>query len=130
MIAQVMTGLGLVVAGTVVGVHASHRRPVPADIAAQLKAALQSSNDAVMKQVADALVTGAGGKWRNQGEIVRKATLAATADSKLPADIRALYNAALSSADPATMKQIATSLKTKHPHLAGNLNDVAKILGG
>lgn len=125
-----MTGLGLVVAGTAIGVHASHRRPVPADIAAQLKAALQSTNDAVMKQVADALATGAGGKWRYQGEIVRKATLAATATSKVPADLRALYNAALSSGDPATMKQIAASLKTKQPHLAGNLNDVAKILGG
>ena len=130
MIAQVLTGLGVVVAGTAIGVHASHRRPVPADVAAQLKAALKSTNDAVMKQVADALATGAGGKWKYQGEIVRKATLAATADSKWAADVRALYNAALTSAEPATMKQVAASLKAKAPYLANNLNDVAKILGG
>jgi hypothetical protein len=129
MIAQVMTGLGLVVVGTAVGVHASHRRPLPADLAAQLKAALGTRTAAPLEQIKAAWTTALGGKWRYQAEIALKAFKAGT-DSKVAADIAALYQSALASGDPATMKQIATSLKTKQPHLAGNLNDVAKILGG
>jgi hypothetical protein len=129
MIAQVMTGLGLVVVGTAVGVHASHRRPLPADLAAQLKAALRAGTVAPLEQIKTIWTTALNGKWRYQAEIALKA-FKAGGDAKLPADLAALYLGALRSADPATMKQIATSLKTKQPHLAGNLNDVAKILGG
>jgi len=124
-----MTGLGLVVAGTAIGVHASHRRPLPADLAAQMKAALGSGSDLPLEQLKAAWTTALNGKWRYQAEIAYKAYTAGKG-GKLPADIAALYQAALQSADPATMKQIATGLKTKQPHLAGNLNDVAKILGG
>jgi hypothetical protein len=130
MIAQVMTGLGLVVAGTAIGVHASHRRPLPADLAAQMKAALGSGSDLPLEQLKTAWTTALNGKWRYQAEIVYKAFTAGKAGGKLPADVAALYQAALKSADPATMKQIAITIKTKQPHLAGNLNDVAKILGG
>lgn len=129
MIAQVMTGLGLVVVGTAVGVRASHRRPLPADLAAQLKAALSTGTAAALDAVKAAWTTALSGKWRYQAEITLKAFQAGS-DTKLPADIAALYQAALKSADPATMKQIALGLKTKQPHLTGNLNDVAKILGG
>lgn len=129
MIAQVMTGLGLVVAGTAIGVHASHRRPLPADLAAQLKAALGSRSLAPLEQLQIAWTTALNGKWKYQAEIARKAFQAGN-DPKLAADVAALYQSALASGDPATMKQIGTSMKAKQPHLAGNLNDVAKILGG
>jgi hypothetical protein len=129
MIAQVITGLGLVVVGTAVGVRASHRRPLPADLAAQLKAALGTGTAAPLEQIKTAWTTALSGKWRYQAEIVLKAFQAGS-DTKLAADVAALYLAALKSADPATMKQIAIGLKTKQPHLAGNLTDVAKILGG
>lgn len=128
MLPQIITGLGLVVAGTAIGVRAAHRRPLPADLAAQMKAALSQGSDLPLEQLKVAWTTALNGKWRYQAEIVYKA-YAAGKDSKIPADLLALYQAALRSANAATMKQIATQLKTKQLHLAGNLEDVAKIIG-
>lgn len=130
MIGQILTGIGVVAGGAALGIRAAHRSPVPADVAAQLRAALQSTNDATLAAVVKALETGANGKWKHQGIIVQRATKVATADAKLPADVKAMYNGALSSGNTTTMRTLAKSLASKYPVLAGNLNDVARILGG
>lgn len=126
MFAQLLTGIGLVAAGAGLAIRSAHRRPVPADVKAQIVATLQSQGSFI--PLVDAY-TKANNPYRHQVTIVAGATSAAN-DAKLPADIAALYRSALQSANPATMKQIASSLSAKNSHLAGLLNDVAKILGG
>lgn len=127
MIGQILTGIGVVAGGAALGIRASHRRPVSADVAAQLRAALQSTNDATMAAIAKAYEPT---KWKHQALIVQRATKAATADTKFPSDVKAMYNGALTSGNTTTMRTMAKSFASKYPSLAGNLNDVAQILGG
>lgn len=127
MIGQLLAGLGVVAGGAALGIRANHRMPVPTDVAAQIRAALSSGNIPTMEAVAKAYATT---KWKPQCGIVLSAMRAATTASKEPADVKAMYNATLVSATPATMRTLAKSYAAKYPVLAGHLNDVAKILGG
>lgn len=126
MLTQLVAGVGLVVGGSALAIRAAHRKPVPADVAAQLRAAL--GNPTTMAQL-DAAYSQAKHPYQHQVAIASKASRA-TSDGKTPADVAALYNAALQSGNVQTMQSVAKQMAAKHPVLAGNLNDVAKILGG
>lgn len=128
-LAAIITGIGLVGVGAAVGVHKAHRKPVPADVRAQLVAGLQSGSVATMTQIANAYNV-PGNAAQHQAQLVLRAMKATTQDTKLPADIAALYNSTLQSGAPATMRMVAKQLSAKYPHLAGGLNDTATILGG
>lgn len=128
-LAAIVTGIGLVAVGAGVGIHKAHRKPVPADVRAQLMAGLQTGNVATMTQIANAYNV-PGNASQHQAQLVLKATKLTTGDTKLPADIAALYNGTLQSGNAATMRTVAKQLSAKYPHLAGALNDTASILGG
>ncbi len=128
-LAAIVTGIGLVGVGAAVGIHKAHRKPVPVDARAQFIAALQSGNVATMTQIANAYNV-PGNKSQHQAQLVLRAMKATVGDTKIPADVAALYNGTLQSGDPATMRTVAKQLSAKYPHLAGALNDTATILGG
>lgn len=128
MLAQVLAGIGLVGALAVAVAQRNTRAPVPAEIKAQLLALL-ASNDAAQWQAYIASVdTPAFRKWLPQVRRIRSAQLQIY-QVKYPDDVRALYLAALQSGAPATLTQVASSLKAKYPELATNLHDAALILG-
>ncbi len=127
MFTQILVGIGLVATGAGVATYTAHRRPVPADVRAQIIATLMSGGD--MTQLANAYNT-PGNPSRHQLQIVLHAVNAADQEKNLAADVAALYKGALRSGTAATMKQVATQLAAKNSHLASLLNDVAKILGG
>lgn len=128
-LAAIVTGIGLVGVGAAVGIHKAHRKPVPVDARAQFIAALQSGNVATMTQIANAYNV-PGNKSQHQAQLVLRAMKATVGDTKIPADVAALYNGTLQSGDPATMRTVAKQLSAKYPHLAGALTDTATILGG
>lgn len=130
MIGPIIAGLGIIVVGGGIGVHAAHRRAVPADVAAQIKAGLAQltgGTTALLDQYAKAYEA-AKNPYRYQVEIALKAARAGD-PAHMGADVLTLYRATLASGDPGMMTATAKQLSPKQPTLAANLNDVAKILG-
>ncbi len=128
MFGQIAAGIGLVVAGGAIGIRAAHRKPVPADVAAQLRAGLATQGTALLDQLVTAYTTPRN-KWLPQVQIVCKAAKAGDPVHD-GADTVALYRATLATGDVAQMQAMAKTLSAKHHVLAANLTDVAKILGG
>jgi hypothetical protein len=130
----IIVGAGLVITGSLVAVNAGKRRPLPADVRAQVIAAFQSRNEATIAQVLNAVQTGANGAFKGQGEVLQKAIQlgldALKSGTKVPADISALWWGAITSGDPATMRKTGASLQPKYNTLSAALTDCARILGG
>jgi hypothetical protein len=129
MLPQILAGLGTVGVLAAIVNRKNNRAPVPADIKAQLEALLNTNDAAQWQTYIAAVDTPALRKWLPQVRLVRSAQLQIY-QPQYGEDVRALYVAALTGAVPATMRQVGQSLKSKHPELATNLNDVAKIFGG
>lgn len=130
----IIVGVGLVVAGSVAAVSAGKRRPLPVDVRAQVIAAFRSRSDTTIGRVLDAVKTGADGAYKGQADILIRAIQlglnALKADSKIPADISALWWGAITSGDPAMMRATSSSLQPQYNTLAAALLDCARILGG
>ena len=129
-LAAILVGLGVVGVGAGFGVRKAHRKPVAADVRAQFVAGLQSGDVATMQQIATGYNV-SGNPSQHQAQIVLRAMkLTSSTTSKTPADVAAIYNGALQSGAPATMRTVAKQLSAKYPLLSGALNDTATILGG
>lgn len=130
----IIVGAGLVVVGSVAAVSAGKRRPLPADIRAQVIAAFQSRNEQTIGQVLNAVKLGANGAFKGQAEVLINAIQlgldALKPTSKVPQDISTLWWGAITSGDPATMRTTGTSLQPKYNTLSAALIDCARILGG
>lgn len=129
MLAPLLAGLGAVGAIAVIAVRKNNRAAVPADIKAQLMALLaadiKTQWETYVKTVRDQK-----SKWLPQVELVHNAAKR-MADTKVPADVLAVYTGALKSGSVDIMKTVAAQLQTKkRPDLAANLRDVISILGG
>lgn len=130
----ILIGVTLLAGGTVAATNAAKRKPLPADVRAQVLAAFASRNQQTIGKVLEAIKSGAGGKYKGQatvlGAAIQKGLNTLAADSKTPSDISALWWTAISGADPAVMRSTSEALKTKYPALASALLDCARILGG
>lgn len=130
----IIVGAALVVGGSVAAVAAGKRRPLPADVRAQVIAAFQSRDQNTIAQVLIAVKSGANGAFKGQAEVLINAIAlglnALKADSKVPTDISTLWWGAITSGDPATMRTTGKSLQPQHNTLATALIDCARILGG
>jgi len=130
----VLIGVGLLAGGALAVNHANRRAPLPADLQAQVVAAFQSGNEQTVTRVLEAIRTGANGKYAAQATVLSNAlktgTKAMQTDKSLPADVSALWSAAIRSGDPKTMRVTAEGLRAKYNTLASALLDCARILGG
>lgn len=126
MFGPIVAGIGIIGGGAALGIRALRRRPVAADVAAQLKAALQTGGTAALVQLLNAYKA-ARHPQTGQVEVVTRA--AQVSLQKIPSDLQMMYRAALTTGDPGQMLVVATNIR-KEPVLANNLKDVARILGG
>lgn len=130
----IIVGVGLVVIGSVAATSAGKRRPLPADVRAQVIAAFQTRSDTTIGQVLSAVKTGANGAYKGQADVLINAIQlgldALKTGTKIPADISALWWGAITSGDPATMRSTSASLQPQYNTLATALLDCARILGG
>jgi hypothetical protein len=130
----IIIGGGLLVGGSLAITHANKRKPLPADLRAQVIAAFQSRNQQTIGLVLEAIKTGAEGRFKGQAEVLGNAIAiglkASSEPEKTPADVTALWWAAISSGDPATMRKTSDGLRVKYNTLATALLDCARILGG
>lgn len=133
-IVPIIVGLGLVVTGSVAAVSAGKRRPLPADVRAQVIAAFQTRSDTTIGQVLNAVKTGADGAYKGQAQVLINAIQlgldALKTGTTVPADISALWWGAITSGDPVTMRKTSSTLEPKYNTLAAALLDCARILGG
>lgn len=133
-IVPVLIGAGFLVGGGLALTHARKRTPLPADLRAQVIAAFQSRDTNTIGRVLEAIKTGAEGRFKGQAEVLQAAIqlgLNASADAtKVPADVAALWWAAITSGNPQTMRTTSDGLKVKFNALAQALLDCARILGG
>jgi hypothetical protein len=130
----IVLGGALILGGSLAASNAAKRKPLPDDLRAQVLAAFRSNNQDTIAKVLTAIKTGAGGKYSGQatvlGNAIQRGLSALTETSTVPEDIRALWWAAIASADPSTMRRTSLALKPKYPALASALLDCARILGG
>lgn len=130
----IIVGAGLVVAGSMAASTASKRRPLPADLRAQVIAAFQTRDQNTIAQVLDAVKNGANGAFKGQAQVLINAIQlglnALTAESKIPQDVSTQWWAAITSGDPTLMRTMAKSLEPKFNPLSKALLDCARILGG
>lgn len=129
----VLIGVGLLAGGALAVNHANRRAPLPADLQAQVVAAFQSGNEQTVTRVLEAIRTGANGKYSAQATVLTNALKTgakAMTDKSLPADVSALWSAAIRSGDPKTMRVTAEGLRAKFNTLSSALLDCARILGG
>ena len=118
-------GATLLGVGVAAAVRASHRKPLPADVAGTIRSALKSHDENLLKATLDAVA----GQYPNQVDIVRKANLAAS-DTHVASDIAAMYNNALHTGQPENMLAMASALDVKFHYLSSKLRDVAHIMTG
>ena len=130
----IVIGLGFVVGGSIMATNAAHRRPLPVDVRAPIITAFQSGNDQTIAKVLDAVRAGANGVYKHQAAILAAAIQtgldALKTGTTTPADVSALWWAAIKSGDPVTMRKAGQSLTGKYSHLSSALIDCARILGG
>lgn len=130
----ILIGAGVILGGAMAASHTTKRKPIPSDLAAQVLAAFQSRNQTLIAQILSNVKITAEGRWAGQADVLASAValgISAMAEgTKVPADVSALWWAALASGNPATMRTTATSLATSYHPLSAALLDCAKILGG
>ena len=133
-IIPIVIGAALVVGGSVAAVSAGKRRPLPADVRAQVIGAFQSRDQNTIAQLLTVLKTAANGAFKGQAEVLQHAIQlgldAMKADSKIPQDISTQWWVAITSGDPAAMRTAAKSLTPQYQTLSAALLDCARILGG
>lgn len=120
----VVLGLGTIVAAVA---SASRRKPLPIDVAATLRASLQSKSDASIKTTLGAMQT----KYPAAVSMLEKAwgaTKSHTGALNVPADIDGLYMTAFYSGDPALLKKTAQALDVKYHFLSTHLLAEAQLL--
>ena len=134
MIVPIVIGIGLVVGGSIAAANAAHRRPLPVDVRAPIIAAYQSGNETTIGKVLGTVQTAGSGVYKHQASILIAAIQlgldAMKSGTKVPADVSALWWAAIKSGDPLVMRKTSESLAKKYPALSGALLDSARILGG
>lgn len=130
----VLIGGALLVGGGLAVTHANKRQALPIDIRAQVVAAFQSGNDQTIGLVIAAIRSGASGKYSGQADVLQKAIQlgldALKQGTTVPADVSALWWAAIRSGDPKTMRLTSEGLRARYNALASALLDCARILGG
>lgn len=130
----IIVGAALVVGGSVAAVNAGKRRPLPADVRAQVIAAFQSRDQATIAQILNAVKSGGNGAFKGQAQVLINAIQlgldALKVDSKTPKDVSTQWWVAITSGDPAMMRTMSKSLPPKYNTLSGALLDCARILGG
>lgn len=130
----IIVGAALVVGGSVAAVNAGKRRPLPADIRAQVIAAFQSRDQNTIAQVLLAVKTGANGAFKGQSQVLTNAIQlgldALKPESKVPQDVSTQWWVAVTSGNPETMRTMSKSLAPTYHTLSAALLDCARILGG
>lgn len=123
MFVPLLGGAAVLGVGVAAAVRASHRKPVPADVAGTLRSALKTRDENTLTATLNAVA----GQYPHQTDIIRKANVAA-ADAHVPADIAGMYGNALHSGQPETILAMANALDVRYHYLASKLRDVAHIL--
>lgn len=130
----IIVGAALVVGGSALAVKSGKRRPLPADVRAQVIAAFQSRDQATIAQVLEAVKTGGGGAYKGQAQVLISAIQLGLdtlkVDSKIPKDVSTQWWVAITSGDPAMMRTMAKSFEPQYHTLSAALLDCARILGG
>lgn len=123
MFVPLLGGAAILGVAAAAGIRASHRKPVPIDVAGTLRSSLKTHDENNLAATLNAIA----GQYPHQTDIIRKANVAA-ADAHVPADIAAMYGNALHSGQPETMLAMANALDVRYHYLAGRLRDVAHIM--
>lgn len=114
---------GFAILSLAVAKRAAARRPLPADVAGTIRAALRGKTSEQL----NAAVAAIAGKYSSQAKLIRTA-VNLEGDPHLTPDVRAAYIASLHTGQPELLEQASRSFESKYHYLAAHLRDVADVL--